>query len=507
MQPILTVRLWDPPMRLASYSLLLLLGMIVTLASGWALARRQGLPGQRVPLCLLLMAASAPVGGRLFYAATHRELFLREPGLLWSLDLRHLTMFGTLVLAMVTGLLAARWLSLDVVRLADALSPGLGLGIAIARVGCFLAGCCFGRITSVPWAVTFPLGSNAHAYQIATNLNVLFTGVQPVHPTQLYESAAALFGAALAVWLLRSKAAPGSDFLAFLAWYAGFRTANEFMRAPSLGSSAPPWFFPALYGFVALAAAALLIHRRHAGSSQLADACAQATSSSCTPNPATSPIVEPLGLEVNPMNVPAQYCEYCGKPLSAQARFCGRCGRPVAPPAPTGKPSSVAQPIRQPSPVSVQAETVLGVIPYATRRKGILGRTNFTLVLTNMRILFATLTSQMMKENVRRAKEAARQQGKGFFGQWGSMFGANVGQHYLAMQPQGILSEHPDNFFVMNQQVRKVKIMQRGDEDQSRVEYHMHLETTAEKIKLVFNQMDERSTRQLLQQVLGNVVR
>ena len=215
------------------------------------------------------------------------------------------------------------------------------------------------------------------------------------------------------------------------------------------------------------------------------------------------------------MNTPAQYCEYCGKPLSAQARFCGRCGRPVAPLAPTCKPlrslrsvqASVAQPIRQPSPVPVQGESVLGVIPYATRRKGILGRMNFTLVLTNMRIMFATQTSQMMKENVRRAKEVARQQGEGFLGQWASMFGANVGQHYLAMQPQDILSEHPDNFFVMNQQVRRVKIMRRGDKAKSRVEYHMHLETITEKIKLVFNQMDERATRQLLQQVLGNVVR
>ena len=264
MCPILPVRLWDPPVRLASYSLLLLLGMITTLASGWALARRQGLPGWRVLICLLLMAVSAPVGGRLFYAATHRELFLQEPGLLWSLDLGHLTMFGTLVLAMVTGLLAARWLSLDVVRLADALSPGLGLGIAISRVGCFLAGCCFGRTTSVPWAVTFPPGSDAHAYQVVTNLNVLFTGRQPVHPTQLYESAAALCGAVLAIVVLRSKATPGSAFLAFLGWYAAFRAANEFLRAPSLGSSAPHWFFPALYGFVALAAAAFLVHRRRA---------------------------------------------------------------------------------------------------------------------------------------------------------------------------------------------------------------------------------------------------
>jgi phosphatidylglycerol:prolipoprotein diacylglycerol transferase len=282
MYPVLTVRLWDPPMRLASYSLLLFLGTMVALASGWALARRQGLPGRRALICLLLMAVSAPVGGRLFYAVTHRELFLREPGLLWSLDLEHLTMFGALVLAMVTGLLAAGWLSLDVVRLADALSPGLGLGIGIARVGCFLAGCCFGRMTSVPWAVTFPRGSDAHAYQVVTNLNVLFTGPQPVHPTQLYESAAALFGAVLAVWLLRSKATPGSAFLAFLAWYAAFRTANEFMRAPSLGSSVPHWFFPALYGFVTLAAAALMVYRRHAGPSQLADAstCAQAPLSS-----------------------------------------------------------------------------------------------------------------------------------------------------------------------------------------------------------------------------------
>ena len=87
MHPVLTVRLWNPPMRLASYSLLLLLGMIAALAWGWTLARRQGLSGRRALICLLLMAMSAPVGGRLFYAVTHRELFLQEPGQLWPLDL------------------------------------------------------------------------------------------------------------------------------------------------------------------------------------------------------------------------------------------------------------------------------------------------------------------------------------------------------------------------------------------------------------------------------------
>ena len=66
----------------------------------------------------------------------------------------------------------------------DVFAPGIALGHVIGRLGCFFAGCCFGRPTDVPWAITFH--SEYAARNVGTPLNI------PLHPTQLYEAGAEL---------------------------------------------------------------------------------------------------------------------------------------------------------------------------------------------------------------------------------------------------------------------------------------------------------------------------
>ena len=67
---------------------------------------------------------------------------------------------------------------------ADVLAPGVVIGQAIGRLGCFAAGCCYGKGATVPWAVTFP--DIYAARQVGTPLDT------PLHPTQIYESLATL---------------------------------------------------------------------------------------------------------------------------------------------------------------------------------------------------------------------------------------------------------------------------------------------------------------------------
>ena len=109
------------------------------------------------------------------------------------------------------------------------------------RTGCFLNGCCFGTVTSLPWGVTFPTGSSAWALQILSGESSLFDFAaqpKPVHPTELYEIiAAAVFGA-LAMWLLlRHRSSParrtpaGVPFLVFALGFTLFRLADDFLRA------------------------------------------------------------------------------------------------------------------------------------------------------------------------------------------------------------------------------------------------------------------------------------
>jgi phosphatidylglycerol:prolipoprotein diacylglycerol transferase len=107
-------------------------------------------------------------------------------------------------------------------RTCDAFAPGLALGHAIGRVGCFAAGCCYGKPTSHFWGVTF---TNPLAHEIVgTPLG------QALEPTQLFESAVELTIFFILSWLLVRKKFEGQVFGAYLFLYGIARFFLEFIR-------------------------------------------------------------------------------------------------------------------------------------------------------------------------------------------------------------------------------------------------------------------------------------
>jgi phosphatidylglycerol:prolipoprotein diacylglycerol transferase len=106
-------------------------------------------------------------------------------------------------------------------RTADAFAPGIALGQAIGRQGCFAAGCCWGKPTTLPWGVRFSeLGQQVTGVPIDTHL----------HPTQLYESFAAFLFFALLFWLHRRKTFDGQIILTYGVLYGATRFIIEFFR-------------------------------------------------------------------------------------------------------------------------------------------------------------------------------------------------------------------------------------------------------------------------------------
>jgi phosphatidylglycerol:prolipoprotein diacylglycerol transferase len=102
------------------------------------------------------------------------------------------------------------------------LAPGVAIGQAIGRLGCFAAGCCYGRAADVPWAVTF---HDVYATrQVGTPIDT------PLHPTQLYESAATLAIFIFLRWLSGRKRFDGQVTLAYILLYAVARFVIEFYR-------------------------------------------------------------------------------------------------------------------------------------------------------------------------------------------------------------------------------------------------------------------------------------
>jgi prolipoprotein diacylglyceryltransferase len=119
-------------------------------------------------------------------------------------------------------------------RLGDLAAVPLGVALVLARLGCFLAGCDYGKVTSLPWAVRFPSGSPAwHDHVAAGLVPASRAGSLPVHPTQLYEAALGISIMVVALCAARTRWARRADgrvFLLAAALYAVGRIAIESLR-------------------------------------------------------------------------------------------------------------------------------------------------------------------------------------------------------------------------------------------------------------------------------------
>jgi phosphatidylglycerol:prolipoprotein diacylglycerol transferase len=122
-------------------------------------------------------------------------------------------------------------------KAADMAGFAVPLGLAFGRMGCLLAGCCFGARTDVPWALSFPPRSPASEAQWkAHELESARVFSHPVHPTQIYESAASLAIAAFCLVVVHPrKRYDGQVFVAFLVLYAAARYIIEIFRRDARG--------------------------------------------------------------------------------------------------------------------------------------------------------------------------------------------------------------------------------------------------------------------------------
>ena len=206
------------------------------------------------------------------------------------------------------------------------------------------------------------------------------------------------------------------------------------------------------------------------------------------------------------------YCENCGKEVNDTSKFCGRCGSPVnvdTKAAPAGSPEEkVAAP--QPAPQAgnaVKSEPVLCV--FVLRKPKSLGRyDSFSGVLTGQRIIFAKMTGDMIKDAVKQAREEAKAEGKGFFGQWADQLkaSASFAQRYYTMDASAALSETQGNFALQNSSVNEVKLKLKDNGTQANVrEFEIEIKSSSGKYKF---RMDENGDYvKMLKQVYGDRVK
>lgn len=170
-----------------------------------------------------------------------------------------LTYYGGLLLALPLGFRQLRRDHFPIGKALDMAGMVIPVGLCFGRMGCLLAGCCFGQPLNSPLALVFPPGSAASFGQAKAGLLAdAELASLAVHPTQIYESASCLaLAAALTLWLTPRKRYDGQVFLAFIAGYAVIRFCLEFVRADDRGGfaglSTSQWIGLALCVGVALA--------------------------------------------------------------------------------------------------------------------------------------------------------------------------------------------------------------------------------------------------------------
>jgi phosphatidylglycerol:prolipoprotein diacylglycerol transferase len=131
-----------------------------------------------------------------------------------------LTFFGGLLSGLLILVVSLKLFSLPLLGTLNILALPFCIGHFFGRLGCFMAGCCYGSPTNSLFGIVFPQNSLPYDH---------YHGLVKIHPTQLYES---FFVLSLFVFLIKTK----NPFYSYLISYAVFRFGVEFLRSDNRGT-------------------------------------------------------------------------------------------------------------------------------------------------------------------------------------------------------------------------------------------------------------------------------
>jgi phosphatidylglycerol:prolipoprotein diacylglycerol transferase len=201
-----------------SYGFFVALGFVAGVSLAGLKARKKGVSFEEVVDLFFYSVLSAILGSRILFVLINLDAYREHPLEVFKIWQGGLVFYGGLILAIGVSLVYMKWHRLPIWKLADLFSPSIALGLFFGRIGCFLAGCCFGKQTSLFWGVTFT-DSNSLA-----RLNV------PLHPTQIYEAVSSLGLYFFLAWMERKKTFDGQIFWLFLFLYSAIRFFVEIWR-------------------------------------------------------------------------------------------------------------------------------------------------------------------------------------------------------------------------------------------------------------------------------------
>jgi phosphatidylglycerol:prolipoprotein diacylglycerol transferase len=211
--------------RVYAYGFFVVVGFCVAAALSVLKIRKSGikLPLENVADLFFYTALSAFLGSRILFILINFDVYRQHPLQMFKIWEGGLVFYGGLIPAAMVAFGYMRWHRLPAWKLADLISPSIALGLSFGRIGCFFAGCCYGRETSLPWAVVF---KNPDSLAL---LNI------PLHPTQLYDAANGLAIFLFLSWMSKRKTFDGQIFWLFVFLYSITRFFIEIFRGDPRG--------------------------------------------------------------------------------------------------------------------------------------------------------------------------------------------------------------------------------------------------------------------------------
>ncbi len=196
-----------------AYGAMISLAILVAALALFKEAPKEGVNPDHVLEAIIVAAASGLIGSRLLYVALNWHYFSqRLPDILFA-RFEGLSFYGAFFGGALALLVWGRLRKVNFLKMADLLAPYLALGYAFGRIGCFLNGCCFGRISEVSWALP------------AAMVDSLLR-----HPVQLYASMGAVLVFIVLKLLRKVRPFQGFTLLALFALYGVLRFTTEFFR-------------------------------------------------------------------------------------------------------------------------------------------------------------------------------------------------------------------------------------------------------------------------------------
>ncbi len=248
--------------RLPTYGALLAAGMILGIWTAGRLGRRAGMDSARLLDLSTWMVIAGLIGAKVLMMVAHADFYVTHPAEIfsWATLRAGGAFYGGLLAALIFAMVYIRAVGMPLWKTLDVYAPALALGHAVGRLGCFAAGCDYGKPTDLGWGVVF-------SDPVSHDLVGIPLGIR-LHPTQLYEAAANFLIFLGLLLAQRRKAHDGMIFLCYLLAYGAVRFTVEYFRGDPgrefiFGG---PFSFPQMLSLAASATAiALMIYFRRRG--------------------------------------------------------------------------------------------------------------------------------------------------------------------------------------------------------------------------------------------------